>query len=105
MSPINFNMHSSSTRSSQPRMAPKDKLFGLEVKQSRLFEYDSYRFFFNFSTILNKIFYNFEVNLFMLDQKRLNLIQILDIVNAKDLVQEFDRSRSVILQGILVYLF
>jgi hypothetical protein len=105
MSPINFDMDSSSTRPSQSRVVPKDELFGLEVKQMRLFENDSYRLLFDFSPVLNQILYHFKMDLFMLDKEGLNLTQILKVVNTEDLVEEFNGSWSIVLQSILVNLF
>ena len=55
---------------------------------------------------MNKLGRNdFEMNLLMLQQKRLYLVQCLNSINRKDLVKEFDIAIRIVLKSLLVDLF
>lgn len=95
-------MHSSSIGLPELGMVPKNELFGLEIKQLWSLKNDANRFLFDFSPILYQILNDIEVNLLVFGQQGLYLMQVLEIVDAENLVEELKGRRIKVFQGILV---
>lgn len=88
MSPIHLDVHSVPREFSDARVITEDELFGLKVKQLRTFEEQSDGLFFDLFTALKKVLDDLEVDVLVLDQHRLNLMQIFHRVNTENLVQK-----------------
>ena len=90
MRAIDFDVHSPAVVLPQPRMVPEYKLLGLEIEQLRLPEYDANGFLLDLPAVLHEVLDDLEVGLLVLGQQGLDLGQVLEGVDAEDLVQEFD---------------
>lgn len=84
----NFNRKSISWSSSNLWMLSEQIFFCFKIKEMWHFQYQPHGLFIKNSILRIEIFYDLEMNVFVFDKNRLDLLNIFNCVNAEDLIQE-----------------
>jgi hypothetical protein len=99
---VHFNLHTVTSLFADARMVPENKLLGLKVKQMGFFKYETDGLLLQLASGLVQVLDDLEVGLFVFEQQRLNLRNVLQRVDAEDLVEELAMFGREVLQGLSV---